>query len=110
MADAIAKHAAAFDRDRATWEETRRDAAQAAGPLGYTFSVEYFITRFLLDRPYGSKPTSRRWRKSSRSHGASNRLLSGRRSAIERSPAGDPRHRRDLAEPQRALDLDDSAQ
>lgn len=32
MADAIAKHAAAFDRDRATWEETRRDAAQAAGP------------------------------------------------------------------------------
>jgi hypothetical protein len=32
MADAIAKHAAAFDRDPATWEETRRDAAQAAGP------------------------------------------------------------------------------
>lgn len=32
MADAIAKHAAAFDRDPATWEETRRGAAQVAGP------------------------------------------------------------------------------
>jgi hypothetical protein len=32
MADAIVKHAAAFDRDPLTWEENRRDAAQAAGP------------------------------------------------------------------------------
>jgi hypothetical protein len=32
MADAIAMHAAAFDRDRARWEESRRAAAQAAGP------------------------------------------------------------------------------
>ena len=32
MADAIAKHATAYDCDPARWEETRRDAAQAAGP------------------------------------------------------------------------------
>jgi ribosome modulation factor len=32
MADAIAEHAAAFDHDPATWQETRRDAAQAAVP------------------------------------------------------------------------------
>jgi hypothetical protein len=32
MADAIAEHAAAFDRDPATWEETRQEAARTAGP------------------------------------------------------------------------------
>jgi hypothetical protein len=37
MADAIAKHAAAYDRDPARWEETRQDAAQAGAPENARF-------------------------------------------------------------------------
>jgi hypothetical protein len=47
---------------------------------------------------------------SSRSHGASNRLLSGRRSAVQRPAAAEPRHRRALDQPQMPLDLADSPQ